>query len=130
MTDTFETHEAHVTPSTLYVGTPHLHPDEVSFDVADTGVGIMLSQAENKIAHLEKESQRLQHANERLREVESLLIAQTKVLADELLSYINKTNNDLQSRISCQDLDPPDYHDAQTVYEAYALLQSIKEQSL
>jgi hypothetical protein len=50
--------------------------------------------------------------------------------ARELASYIDKENERLKNNISCDDLDPPDYHDHQTCQELIQLAIQINKGKL
>ena len=50
--------------------------------------------------------------------------------ANELKYYIDKENKKLKSNISCDDLDPPDYHDHQTCQELMDLAKKINKGEL
>jgi hypothetical protein len=46
--------------------------------------------------------------------------------ANELKMYIDRENERLKSKVNCDDLDPPEYHDYQTCYELAQLAKTIK----
>lgn len=50
--------------------------------------------------------------------------------AIELKSYIDKENERLKRGVSCDDLDPPDYHDHQTCQELINLAKKINKGKL
>ena len=53
------------------------------------------------------------------------LIAALRVTANELNSYIEAENKRLKKNICSTDLDDPDYHDQQTVHEAFKLIHEL-----
>lgn len=73
---------------------------------------------------------RLEAENQRLREAQALLLKQTKTLSRELLFMINRANRELARNISCTDMTPPDYFDAQTVHESYLIIDRIEGNTL
>ncbi len=73
---------------------------------------------------------RLEAENQRLNKAQAVLLKQTKTLARELLFMINKANRELASNISCTDMTPPDYFDAQTVHEAYLAIDRVEGNTL
>lgn len=55
------------------------------------------------------------------------LIEALKTTANELNSYILAENKRLKSSIRCTDMQPPDYHDQQTVHEAFKLIAELEK---
>ena len=53
------------------------------------------------------------------------LIEALRVTANELNSYIEAENKRLKKNICSTDLDDPDYHDQQTVHEAFKLIHEL-----
>ena len=46
-------------------------------------------------------------------------------LLKEHADLLTKLNKEMESKISCTDSEPPDYHDFQTCYEASQALQKL-----
>ena len=46
-------------------------------------------------------------------------------IADELKSYIDNENERLRNKITCIDLDPPDYHDYQSCHELQVIANKM-----
>lgn len=132
MTDIIETQEeqnlARVEATSLANALYRRHyldkPDNVGFELLDTTAGI-LTQIDNMTAGMSDDLENLQAENIRLHNEVAQLVPQMVTVADELLAMINRINADMKAHISNQDLDPPDYLDAQTVYETQQLLNTI-----
>ncbi|MCP4526775.1 MAG: hypothetical protein GY833_12835 [Aestuariibacter sp.] len=99
-------------------------PDATPFEPSDTLAGLV-DQLDNMLVGVLDEREDLIKENKQLRKNQLDLFDSLDTTSHELASLIERVNDDLSKRVSTYDLQPPDYLDGETPYNASQLLLKI-----